>query len=122
NSIVVSDEQLDFDLPSPAFPLLENLTISGVVSNSRLRHVLLHSPNIKNIKLDGQLESLHDATFSNLLQVNHLSQLEELYFNVSTTVTLSTVRQLLHCDNNLKLVGRLCHMGGATMEQYQELQ
>jgi len=122
NSIEDSDGQLDFDLPAPALVHLENLTMSGVVSNSRLRHVLLHSPNIKDIKLDGQLEWLHDATFSSLLQVNHLAQLEKLYFNVSTTVTLSTVRQLLQCENNLKLVGRLCHMGGATMEQYQELQ
>lgn len=47
--------------------------------------------------------------------------LQEIWFNVSTTVTLATVRLLLKQDNPLKCIGRLCHMAEATMGEYQEL-
>lgn len=40
---------------------------------------------------------------------------------MSTTVTLATVRLLLQQDNQLNCIGRLCHMGEATMGEYQEL-
>lgn len=46
---------------------------------------------------------------------------QEVWFNVSTTVTLGTVRLLLMQENSLRCIGRLCHMGAATMEEYQEL-
>lgn len=50
-----------------------------------------------------------------------LAPSQEIWFNVSTTVTLATVRLLLQQDNQLKCIGRLCHMGEATMGEYQQL-
>lgn len=44
-----------------------------------------------------------------------------MWFNVSTTVTLNTVRLLIHQDNALRCIGRLCHMNGATMGEFQQI-
>lgn len=115
------DEQLDFGIPGPAHPHLLHLRVTGVVSDQRLRFLLSHAPALQTIHLDGELEWLHDATLAAALQINPLPDLEEIWFNVSTTVTLATVRLLLQQDNPLKCIGRLCHMGEATMGEYQEL-
>ncbi|XP_045129332.1 uncharacterized protein LOC123515025 isoform X3 [Portunus trituberculatus] len=115
------DEQLDFQIPGPAHPHLLHLRVTGVVSDQRLRFLLSHAPALQTIHLDGELEWLYDATLATALQINPLPDLEEIWFNVSTTVTLATVRLLLQQDNPLKCIGRLCHMGEATMGEYQEL-
>ncbi|KAG0717515.1 hypothetical protein GWK47_054258 [Chionoecetes opilio] len=115
------DDQLDFAIPGPAHPNLLHLKVTGVVSDQRLRFLLSHGPALQTIHLDGELEWLHDSTLVAALQINPLPDLEEIWFNVSTTVTLASVRLLLQQDNPLKCIGRLCHMGEATMGEYQEL-
>lgn len=120
-SLEDSDERLDMGIPAPAHQHLEHLNLTGVISNRRLRFVLSHTPALRTLHLDGELEWLHDATFTSILETNPLPDLEEVWFNVSTTVTLGTVRLLLMQENSLRCIGRLCHMGAATMEEYQEL-
>ncbi|KAK4294542.1 hypothetical protein Pmani_032832 [Petrolisthes manimaculis] len=115
------NDKLDLGIPSPAHPKLKHLKLTGVVSDQRLRFMLLHCPSLQTLHLDGELEWLHDATFTEALQHNPLPHLEELWFNVSTTVTLATVALVLKQDNRLANVGRLCHMADSTMEQYQLL-
>lgn len=115
------DDQLDFSIPGPAHPQLQHLKVTGVVSDQRLRFLLIHAPALQTIHLDGELEWLHDGTLAASLLINPLPHLEEIWFNVSTTVTLATVRLLLQQDNQLRCIGRLCHMGEATMGEYQQL-
>ncbi|XP_068206775.1 uncharacterized protein [Palaemon carinicauda] len=122
HSLDESDECLDFEIQSPAHPHLENLSITGVVSDFRLRFMLSHTPAVRNLHLDGELEWLHDDMFKTLLDENPLPNLECVWFNVSTTVTLNTVRLFLLHDNLIHTIGRLCHMAKSTMSEYQELQ
>ncbi|XP_071537417.1 uncharacterized protein [Panulirus ornatus] len=121
HSLEECDDRLDFGILAPAHPNLKHLKLIGVVSDQRLRFILNHTPALHTLRMDGELEWLHDATFTAVLETNPLPNLEEIWFNVSTTVTLDTVRLLLKQDNSLRCIGRLCHMGGATMAEYQEL-
>ncbi|XP_066951564.1 uncharacterized protein [Macrobrachium rosenbergii] len=122
HSLDESDDCLDFEIQAPAHPHLENLSVTGVVSDSRLRFLLSHTPAVRNLHLDGELEWLHDDMFKTLLDENPLTKLEYVWFNVSTTITLNTVRLLLLHENSVRTIGRLCHMAESTMSEYQELQ
>ncbi|KAK7081246.1 hypothetical protein SK128_014407 [Halocaridina rubra] len=122
HSLEDCDNCLDFEIETPAHPHLEHLSITGVVSDSRLRFVLSHTPSIRTLTLDGELEWVHDDTFRTLLETVSFPNLELVWFNVSTTITLHTVRLLLSCENSLHKIGRLCHMAEATMSEYHELQ
>ncbi|XP_042230444.1 uncharacterized protein LOC121871910 isoform X2 [Homarus americanus] len=121
HSLEECDDRLDFGIPTPAHPHLKHLKLIGVVSDQRLNFILNHTPALHTLRMDGELEWLHDVTFATVLETNPLPNLEEMWFNVSTTVTLATVRRLLRQDNPLRCIGRLCHMSGATMNEYQEL-
>nr|XP_045597925.1 uncharacterized protein LOC123757966 [Procambarus clarkii]XP_045597927.1 uncharacterized protein LOC123757966 [Procambarus clarkii]XP_045597928.1 uncharacterized protein LOC123757966 [Procambarus clarkii]XP_045597929.1 uncharacterized protein LOC123757966 [Procambarus clarkii] len=121
HSVEECDDRLDFGIPTPAHPHLKHLKLIGVISDRRLHFILSHTPALETLRMDGELEWLHDATFTAVLKTNPLPYLEEMWFNVSTTVTLDTVRLLLTQDNALRHIGRLCHMAGATMGEYQEL-
>ncbi|XP_053654141.2 uncharacterized protein [Cherax quadricarinatus] len=121
HSLEECDNQLDFGIPTPAHPHLKHIKLVGVVSDQRLNFLLSHTPALHTLRLDGELEWLHDTAFIHILRTNPLPHLEEMWFNVSTTVTLDTVRLLLQQDNALKHIGRLCYMNGATMGKYQEL-
>lgn len=75
-SLEDSDERLDMGIPAPAHQHLEHLNLTGVISNRRLRFVLSHTPALRTLHLDGELEWLHDATFTSILETNPLPDLE----------------------------------------------
>lgn len=74
------DDRLDFGILAPAHPHLKHLKLIGVVSDQRLRFILNHTPALHTLRMDGELEWLHDATFTAILETNPLPNLEVSFF------------------------------------------
>jgi len=104
---------------------LRNLTLGGYCTNGRFSWMLASARNIQNIKLDGNLEKLGDAGWTDVMADNSLQQLETVWFNTSTAMTMTTVNRLVEQCPRLRRLGRLVHLvgheGGARRGDYTDL-
>lgn len=91
------DDQLDFNIPSPAHPHLQHLKVTGVVSDQRFRFLLSHSPALQTIYLDGELEWLHDGAVAVALHINPLPHLEVSLLHVFLQVSKSKLYSNIWC-------------------------
>ncbi|KAB7495075.1 hypothetical protein Anas_09059 [Armadillidium nasatum] len=121
HSIEESDERLDFTIPPGGLSNLQEARLAGCVTDQRVLHLLEQAPNLEILNLDGELEWLHDDTFTDAVNRNLLLKLKELWFNVSAGVTLGCVRHLLQSKNELERIGRLCLVSSSTKEGYTSL-
>ncbi|KAL7635239.1 UNVERIFIED_CONTAM: hypothetical protein RMT77_014226 [Armadillidium vulgare] len=121
HSIEESDERLDFTVPPGGLSNLQEARLAGCVTDQRVLHLLEQAPNLEVLNLDGELEWLHDDTFTEAVNRNLLLKLKELWFNVSAGVTLGCVRHLLQSKNELERIGRLCLVSSSTKVGYTSL-
>jgi len=106
-------------------PRLEDLTLGGYCTDGRLAWLLSGAPKIKNISLDGNLERLSDSSWFAILGENSMENLETLWFNTSTNMSMQSIRRLLEDCPKLRRVGRLIHLrehaGGARRDNLLQL-
>ena len=104
---------------------LEELTLSGYCTDGRLSWILGSATKIKKILLDGNLEKLSSSGWLATLAENSMEELEAVWFNTSTDMSMDSVEQLLISCPKLKKVGRLInlkeHVGGARRGDYLQL-
>jgi len=106
-------------------PHLEELTLGGYTTDGRLSWLLSGAPNIRKISLDGNLEQLSDAAWLSIMAENPLQNLQTLWFNTSTKMSMASIHRLLEECPNLQRVGRLIHLvehtGGARRDNLTQL-
>jgi len=106
-------------------PHLEELSLGGYTTDGRLSWLLSGAHKIRSISLDGNLEQLSDAAWRSILTENPLKDLETLWFNTSTKMSMTTIYRLLEECPKLRKVGRLIHLvehtGGARRENLLQL-
>jgi len=106
-------------------PKLEDLTLGGYCTDGRLAWLLSGSPRIRNISLDGNLERLSDSAWFAIVAENKLEDLETLWFNTSTNMSMDSIKHLLEFCPKMRRVGRLIHLrehsGGARRDNLLQL-
>jgi len=126
----MSDQEIDSRLISPSIDFqphanLEELTLGGYCTDGRLSWILGSATKIKNIYLDGYLESLTSSSLLAILADNQMENLESVWFNTSTAMTMDAIDSLILICPKLKRVGRLInlkeHTGGARRGDYLQL-
>jgi len=104
---------------------LEELTLGGYCTDGRLAWLLSGCPKIRHIRLDGNLERLSDSAWLAILAENSLANLETLWFNTSTNMSMESIRQILTECPKIRRVGRLIHLrehsGGARRDHLLQL-
>ena len=73
-------------------PHLVSLSLAGYCTDGRLAWLLSGCHHIRHISLDGNLERLSDAAWSDVLAHNQMQCLETVWFNTSTNMSMATIR------------------------------
>ena len=73
-------------------PHLVSLSLAGYCTDGRLAWLLSGCHHIRHISLDGNLERLSDAAWSDVLAHNQMQSLETVWFNTSTNMSMATIR------------------------------
>ena len=126
----VSDQEIDSLLMSSTNDFkphsnLEELTLGGYCTDGRLSWILGAATKIRKIILDGYLHKLSSSAWLAVLSENHMENLETVWFNTSTDMSMDAVEQLIATCPKLSRVGRLInlkeHIGGARRGDYLQL-
>ncbi|RXG68383.1 hypothetical protein Avbf_05763 [Armadillidium vulgare] len=83
HSIEESDERLDFTVPPGGLSNLQEARLAGCVTDQRVLHLLEQAPNLEVLNLDGELEWLHDDTFTEAVNRNLLTEVKGFYINIT---------------------------------------